>query len=86
MVDSAFCEAAYSELKRFAENSTDRFLIEQVREQLPEDFPHPVDGRSWGGVVQRAANDGIIRRAGYAAAKSSNCSPKPLWIKAKSAA
>lgn len=60
-----------------------------VPEFLAEDFEHwaigkagipkPADGRAWGSVMRVAANRGLIRRVGYAPARSSNMSPKCLW-------
>lgn len=40
----------------------------------------PHDGRAYGGVVQKAVKDGLVMKAGYAPAKSSNLSPKVLWL------
>jgi hypothetical protein len=56
------------------------FLTEDVRAfALNRNLPPPPDGRAWGAVIQRAAREGLIVRMGYAAAKSSNLSPKVLW-------
>ncbi len=39
----------------------------------------PPDKRAFGAVIQRAARAGVIRKVGYAPAKSSNLSPKVQW-------
>ena len=59
------------------------FLGEQLR-WFAEDrgLPFPPDGRAWGTVLQSAARAGLIRKVGYAPAKSSNLSPKVQWAPA----
>lgn len=55
------------------------FTVEQLR-QLTAALPAPPDLRSWGAATQRATKLGyIVRTGGYAAAASSNNSPKPLY-------
>lgn len=58
-----------------------KFLGEQVREwaELGKLVPVPPDERSWGSIFRSAAADGLLKRVGYAPAKSSNLSPKCLW-------
>lgn len=59
----------------------ERFTIEQLR-QLTSGLQDPPDLRSWGAATRRATNLGyIVRTAGYAAAASSNNSPKPLYVR-----
>lgn len=56
------------------------FLAEDVRAVAEHDgLPPPPDGRAWGSVMQTAARRGIVKRVGYAPARSSNLSPKVLW-------
>lgn len=56
------------------------FLAEELIEVAVQGgAPSPPDGRAWGGVFRRLAIRGIIRKVGYAPAKSSNLSPKVLW-------
>jgi hypothetical protein len=72
-------DAALQQLIDYARQH-DRFLTEDVREYaLQHGLDDPPDGRAWGHVVRRAVRLGHIDRDGYRAAKSSNCSPKPLW-------
>lgn len=56
------------------------FLAEDVR-QFAEShrLESPPDGRAWGAVIQSAARERLIRKVGYAPARSSNMSPKVLW-------
>ena len=54
-----------------------KFTIEDVRESCKVESP--TDQRAWGGVVQRASRKKLIVRIGYAPAKSSHGSPKPVW-------
>lgn len=58
-----------------------QFLTEDVRAWAESMglVSQPENGRAWGAVIQRCARLGLIRRVGYAPAKSSNLSPKPLW-------
>lgn len=56
------------------------FVAEVAREFAEAlGFDHPPDGRAWGAVFQRAAREGLIRKVGYAPARSSNLSPKVQW-------
>jgi hypothetical protein len=57
-----------------------RFLAEDVREFAEaRGLDLPPDGRAWGAVVQGAAREKVIRKVGYAPAKSSNLAPKCQW-------
>ena len=47
-----------------------RFTVEDARELAG--LEAPTDRRAWGAVVNRAARRGLIRRVGYAPARSSN--------------
>jgi hypothetical protein len=60
------------------------FLIEDVRgwSEYWNLIDPPENARAWGAVARRCAKDGIIRKAGYLPARSSNCSPKTAWIAA----
>lgn len=56
------------------------FLAEDVR-QFAESrgLELAPDSRAWGAVIQSVARERLIVKEGYAAAKSSNLSPKVLW-------
>lgn len=56
----------------------DDFLAEHVRD-FARALDAPPDARAWGWVLRDAARRGVIVKAGYAPAKSSNLSPKVLW-------
>jgi len=55
------------------------FLAEEFVDWVRGKIADPPDARSWGGVIQRGAKRGMMRRCGYAPANSSNRSPKCLW-------
>jgi hypothetical protein len=79
--DSGWSWRAYYALLKYVAAHKGQFLTEEVRD-WSESQGHviaPENGRAWGAVMQRAARRGIIRKAGYALAKSSNLSPKVLW-------
>lgn len=57
------------------------WMVEDLREWASaRGLPEPPDGRAWGAVVQRAARAKQIYRVGWQEAKSSNLSPKGLWL------
>ena len=63
------------------------WMVEDLREwAYVHGLPSPPDGRAWGAVVQRAARAGSIVRVGWCEAKSSNLSPKGLWLRADDSA
>lgn len=70
-------DAALASLHQYA-LTHERFLTEEARADADQ-LPDWVDGRAWGQVVRRAVRLGWIERAGFAPARSSNLSPKPLW-------
>ncbi len=39
----------------------------------------PADSRAWGAPFQRAARNGVIRKAGYGISQRRHLSPTPLW-------
>ena len=79
-VEPNWSEDALHLLEQFCRQATAPFIIEEVR-AFAEDrgFASTTDERAWGGVIRRAAAKGLIRKIGYAPAKSSNLSPKCLW-------
>ena len=79
VVSHAWSTLAYLHFRRYAERN-ETFLTEDVRDAaLAAGVHEPPDPRAWGAVAMRAARAGLIERAGYAPAKSSNLSPKVLW-------
>lgn len=77
-----WADAAFDVLKSAVAIREQPFLAEDAIEAIGHAVPEPPDGRAWGGVFQRAARAGVIRKVGYAPARSSNLSPKVLWSRA----
>lgn len=67
---------ALDAVRTFAE-SHPFFLVEDVRKTCHE--PAQADGRAWGAIITEAKRRGWISHGGFAAASSSNNSPKVLW-------
>lgn len=74
---AAWQDKALASVRDYAQ-SNELFLTESVRFAVPQ-LDAPPDLRAWGQVMRRAAKEGICERVGFARAKSSNLSPKPLW-------
>jgi hypothetical protein len=75
-------ERALAELRRSVRVREEPFTIEQVRLAIACSVESPTDERAWGAVTQMAIKRAIIVKTGeYAAAASSNGSPKPLYRK-----
>lgn len=73
-------ERAFAELKHFvAQRHGAPFLAEQFVQWVQFKIPAAPDGRAFGGVMQRAAREGVVVKAGYGLASTSNGSPKVLW-------
>jgi hypothetical protein len=85
VVDPKWQQKAYDFLLKIVRGLDGQsFLAELVvAEAKAANFPAPPDGRAWGAVVQRAVRAGKIVKVGYAAASTSNCSPKVLWREAE---
>lgn len=57
------------------------FLAEELLRDVVKDIGETYDLRTFGGTIRSLSADGCIRRNGYAAAKTSNGSAKPVWVK-----
>ena len=57
------------------------FLTEDIREALDAGGFHVHDRRALGPLVKAQQRAGIIDAIGYRAARSSNLSPKVLWVR-----
>lgn len=81
LLQEGWTDRAYAALTIFCAKAKEPFIAEDVREWAEGlgliSAPH--DSRAWGQVIQRAARSDLIRKIGYAPAKSSNLSPKVLW-------
>lgn len=64
------------------EHRGEQFLAEDVRAWSERKMlvSAPPTAKAWGSVFKESAKAGVIRRIGYAPAKSSNMSPKCLWL------
>lgn len=70
-------DAAFHAVCEYA-RTHNQFLTEEARIEADQ-LPLPTDGRAWGAVMQKARREKIVEQIGFARAKSSNLSPKPLW-------
>lgn len=79
-VESEWSGQALGMLVAFVSQIGRAFLIEEARAWAEaRGLPTPPDKRAWGAVARRACAKKRIRKAGYGAAASSNCSPKVKW-------
>ncbi len=60
------------------------FLAEELLVDVVKDIGETMDFRTFGGTIRSLSNDGFIRRNGFAAAKTSRGSIKPVWQKVPS--
>jgi len=60
------------------------FLCEDMRRWAEAKMlvSEPPSNKAWGSIFKEAAKAGTLRKVGFAAAKSSNLSPKTLWAAA----
>jgi len=73
-------EIAYDFLKRYMLDNP-VFMAENVREAAANIVPEPPSKRAWGGVLVRAAKEGLIIRMGFRNVKNAraHCTPATLW-------
>ena len=73
-------EIAYDFLKRYMLDNP-VFMAENVREAATGIVPEPPSKRAWGGVLVRAAKEGLIIRMGFRNVKNAraHCTPATLW-------
>lgn len=79
---AAWSARAAAGVLAFARLAGGAWLLEDARQSRQVRdlaLPDPPDGRAWGHVVRLLVRAGQIEAAGYAAARSSNGSPKVLW-------
>ena len=78
-VSFQWSERAYGHVFDFCQHRRP-FLTEDARAFAEaRGFSQPPDGRAWGAVMKRAFANGLVKKVGYAPARSSNLSPKVLW-------
>jgi hypothetical protein len=74
--DAVTCVGRYAGTRR-----GETFLAEDARYWARlQGLPNPPEQRAWGAVIRRAHREGHIERVGYGPARSSNLSPKILWL------
>lgn len=84
--DTDWPDKAYEFLKCFLRNHNGPFMVEEVRSYAALlDFPLPPSARSWGGIITRAAREGIVQKAGYGTTKNvkAHGTPAALWRQVK---
>lgn len=81
-LDPTWPERAFVALREYARTAAKArrlFTIEMARAKCPAP-PEGADLRAWGAITTRALREGVIERTGqFAAARSSNGSPKALY-------
>ena len=86
MIDKqAWQNAAYFTAKKIIANKyrCKVFLAEELLADVVKAIDDVYDRRAWGGVIRTLSADGFIRHHGYAPAKSSRGSIKPVWRKSR---
>jgi len=79
-LNAQWTRTALQAVKTFAIVHGREFLAEDMREwSHANGVDDPPDQRAWGIVLRLAKREGFIVSAGFAAARSSNGSPKVLW-------
>lgn len=79
-------DSAYEFLKKFLSNHNGPFMVEEIRSYAAlMDFPLPPNARAWGGIIVRAAGDGIVERCGYQQTRNvkAHRTPAALWRQIK---
>ncbi len=71
-------EFAVNLVRRYASEHP-QFLTEDFVDWTRGLIAEPPDGRAWGAVMRIAARKGLVRKVGYAPARTSNLSPKCVW-------
>lgn len=74
-------EEAANLIHAFARDVRKPFLIEDVRPYAAErGLGDPPDARAWGAATMLAKRSGAIVSCGFREARTSNLSPKVLWV------
>lgn len=66
----------------YTKRATKPFTIEEARTSVQKRIPAPPEQRWWGEIAQNFIKRGLIKAVGYAPARSSNGSPKPVYVRA----
>ena len=73
-------DLAYSFLEQYIQ-TRQKFMTEEVRAASEGIVPEPPSLRAWGGIVVRAANRGLIEKAGYQEVQNPKAhrTPSSVW-------
>jgi hypothetical protein len=88
-VNENWAEGAYQFLLKFLSIHIGSFMAEEVRSYAAlMDFPLPPSARAWGGVIAKAAREGLIEGRGYAPVRNvkAHRTPARVWVQVKKAA
>ena len=78
--DTEWQSAAYNVVRRLLRNRKGQHLLaEELLPLVVCKIGEPADRRSFGHVIKRLHADGVMTRAGFGRARSSNNSAKPRW-------
>jgi hypothetical protein len=79
-VHSNWSDQAFEFLKGYAEINP-IFMVEDVRNASKGVVPSPPTDKAWGGVIRKAAFNGIVFRAGYREVKNvrAHRTPASVW-------
>lgn len=79
-VNEKWSDLAYDFLRRYIRTHA-FFMAEDVREASKGTIPEPPHNRAWGGIVRRAATEGLIVGCGIRKVKNptSHCANAAVW-------
>lgn len=84
-VHAQWSDIAYSKLKEFLNTVTGPFQAEEIRSYaaIDDNFPLPPHERAWGGVIRKAAFEGLITKVGIKSTRNpkAHCANSTVWIK-----
>lgn len=73
-------DRAYAYLTSYIVRHQSDFMTEDVRlYAAAEGLDPPPDNRAWGAVIVRAVKLGVLRKTGFAPAKTGHCRPMQIW-------
>lgn len=73
-------EIAYRFLTDYIRTRSE-FMVEEIRQASEGTVPEPPSRRAWGGIVVRAAKNGVIKRCGFRNVTNpkAHSTPATLW-------
>ncbi len=84
LTNENWCERAYEALKTYLQFHKAPFMCEQVRDfaHIELGLPQPPNSRAFGGIMQRAQREGVIKHAGYGHTSNpkSHRTPASMWL------